>query len=198
MSVRVQHQAARRSDPARHVGVAAARSLASQALPFEQCGWRISDRVPARIELEGSPHPVVLRYRTQRMLLARIHQLQIIATVASVAGPPAPCTFELRTHGGDRTPRWVCRADGSMADDLTGSAVEALARKIDLVSCTATWCPRSGRWRLRIEPYAGSHLRVYFPPITYTTTLRASEAEVITGALAELSAAVVVMSAADG
>jgi hypothetical protein len=177
------------SEPIRLTSGVAARSLAAQAIPFQQYGSRLADRKPAHIELAGSPHPIVLRYRTQRLLLARIYQLQVTTTAAGDTGPAMPYAMELSTRGKDRSPYWICRDGSAVATGPTGAAVEALARTVDHVSCTATWCPTSGRWHFCIEPYAGSHLRVYFPPITYTTTLRAWEAEVISAALAELSTA---------
>ncbi len=175
------------SDPVRQSSGVMARSLAAQAMPFQQHGTRVSVRQPTRIELEGSPHPIVLRYRTQRLLLARIHQLQVCVTVTGETGPSEPCTMELSHRGKENGPNWTCRGGGTAVNGPTGVAIEALARTVDLVSCTADWSPATGQWHFCIEPYAGSHLRVYFPPITYTTSLDPREAGVISGALAELS-----------
>jgi hypothetical protein len=62
-------------------------------------------------------------------------------------------------------------------------------QSVDLTACTVTWSPQSRDWRICVEPYAGSHLRVFFPPINYSTALHPSEARAIAAALHEVASA---------
>ncbi len=177
---------------------AAVRFLAQQADPFLRAGMRVSERGRDWLALTGDDVAVTLRWRTQRLLLARIHQLQVTADVASsrtsvgaasrISGVAASGELRLRASGraGARGFRWQSRRGASPAG-LDGPAVAELARSVDLTSCTVT--PRPGGWRIVVEPYAGSRLRVFFPPIHYATTVRPDEAATIMAAVGELRSA---------
>lgn len=171
---------------------AAVRFLAQQADPFLRAGLRESERGPDWLTLTGDDVTITLRWRTQRLLLARIHQLQVTADVDAaargVASGQASGESRLRFvgRGGARRFRWQSRR-GRPPTGLDGPAVTELARAVDLTRCTIT--PRRGGWRICVEPYAGSRLRVFFPPIHYVTTLRQGEAATIVAALHELAAA---------
>lgn len=165
----------------------AARFLAQQADPFLRAGMRVSERGRDWLALTGNDVTVTLRWRTQRLLLGRIHQLQVTADVEKplITGAPASGELRLRASGraGARGFRWQSRRGASPAG-LDGPAVAELARSVDLTSCTVT--QRPGGWRIVVEPYAGSRLRVFFPPIHYATTVRPEEAATIMAAVGEL------------
>ncbi|WP_166354079.1 DUF3156 family protein [Phytoactinopolyspora limicola] len=164
------------------------RLLDTQAFPFRQAGLDVIERLPDRIRVDGEPHPIDLSFRVQRMLLGRIRQLQADVDVPASDGPGQPCSLRLVvTASRERRYRWTTSARDltDLCAALRGPAVDALARTIDLTSFTVTWCPRATHWRLRVEPYAASHLRVYFPPVNYSTTLHPPEASTIAAALRE-------------
>jgi len=164
--------------------------LAQQADPFLRAGMRVSERGRDWLALTGDDVTVTLRWRTQRLLLARIHQLQVTADVEKPLVTGAPASGELRLRASGRASargfRWQSRRGLSPAG-LDGPAAAELARSVDLTSCTVT--PRPGGWRIVVEPYAGSRLRVFFPPIHYATTVRPEEAATIMAAVGELHSA---------
>ncbi|MGH3517605.1 MAG: hypothetical protein ACRDQ7_09375 [Haloechinothrix sp.] len=164
--------------------------LDQQAFPFRQAGLTVGLRKPDLLELRGRPHTIGLRFRVQRMLLARIRQLQVTITVPVTSGSDAPCSLRLEVFGSrERTYRWKVSGLGAerLASWLRGAALDQLVHTVDLTACTATWCPRQRHWRVCVEPYAGSHLRVFFPPINYSTTLGSNEAATIVAALDEVA-----------
>ncbi|MPY80118.1 MAG: DUF3156 family protein [Actinophytocola sp.] len=163
----------------------AVRFLAQQAEPFLRAGLRESERGADWLTLAGDDVTVTLRWRTQRLLLARIHQLQVTADVAA-SGSAGELRLRVSGSAGARRFRWQSRR-GTPPAGLDGPAVAELARTVDLTDCTVT--PRPGGWRVCVEPYAGSRLRVFFPPIHYATTVRPGEAVTIAAAVREISAA---------
>ncbi|GAA5126663.1 hypothetical protein [Haloechinothrix salitolerans] len=197
VSAPVRAAAGRGSASAR--ATAAARYLEQQADPFLRAGLQVADRGDDWLALTGDDVAVTvtLRWRTQRLLLARIHQLQVTADVDAASATdiarsraPGAATSELRLRvsgpAGARSFRWQPRR-GTRPAGFGGYAVADMARTVDLTSCTVT--SRPDGWRVCVEPYAASRLRVFFPPIHYATTVRPDEAATIVAAVRALSAA---------
>lgn len=170
-------------------------SLDQQAFPFRQAGMEVAARWSAGMHLKTSDQRIRLGYRTQKHLLARIHHLQATTAVPG-CGPGADCTLELHLRGTPpRNHWWKPSGPGEpeaagIATRLTGPALTSLVDTVDLTSCTVSWNARTGCWHIRIEPYAGNHIRLLLPPMTYTNTVRPAEAETITAALSEITTAV--------
>ncbi|MDR7303586.1 DUF3156 family protein [Haloactinomyces albus] len=182
--------------PPSPLDAAAVHSLHQQAFPFRQAGLNIGDRQSTGVSMTTPDRHIRLGYRTQKQLLARIHHLQVTTSVPSAFGPIADCTLELRIRGTHRTRHWwnpsgpgKSEAD-EVATKLTGPALTELIHAVDLTSCTVSWTAHTGCWHVCVEPYAGHHLRLLLPPMTYTNTLTRTEAAVITAALHEITTAV--------
>ncbi|MQA09036.1 MAG: hypothetical protein GEU98_10930 [Pseudonocardiaceae bacterium] len=158
-----------------------ARPLDAQVRPFIEAGAKVVDRTADRVVLAHDSLRFATEFRMQRMLLARIRHLRVSTVVPAMSGPGHDVTLRLRIHK-SRTAGWE---RGGIGPELHGPAVAKLVRTVDLTSFSATWHAENRTWLVQIEPYAGAHLRVFFPPITYGITLRGGEAATLIDALHE-------------
>ncbi|GAA2363088.1 hypothetical protein GCM10009854_48470 [Saccharopolyspora halophila] len=161
----------------------AARSLQQQASPFGQAGCSVETGDHA-LEVRAPGVTLALQYRTQRYLFARIHQLRAVAEIMA-DGPDEPCELRLevrnRRHG---TFRWsgapgAAGVIHALNHEPCAQATSDLVSSVDLVECSLHWFPHSKTWQVRIEPYAGSQVRLLLPPLHYISTLTAAEAGIV-------------------
>lgn len=181
--------------PSRPLDTAAAHSLQQQVLPFQQAGLDVAERRDAAVDVTTPALRISIGYRTQKHLLARIHQVQLTTSVPAASGPRGDCALELRIRGARRKGHWWKPSGAAehraaeIATTVDGTALADLVRTVDLTACTLTWTERARRWQVRVEPYGGHHLRLLVPPMTYTNTLTCPEVGAITAAMHELAAA---------
>ncbi|MFC7344242.1 DUF3156 family protein [Saccharopolyspora griseoalba] len=171
----------------------AARSLQQQASPFDRAGCSVEAGERA-LEVRAPGVTLALQYRTQRYFFARIHQLRAVAELVA-DGPDEPCELQLEVRNRRRGSfRWRgAPGAAGLVDALNhGSCAQAtsdLVSSVDLVECSLRWFPRDRTWQVRIEPYAGSQVRLLLPPLRDISTLTAAEAGVVVRMARAVSAA---------